>query len=275
MTIGSLIAASPRSSRSPVRRSRDSSTAFALISLMFLLMSSASAGAGAHFGVLNTCVLSERAVYPQQGFPVMQGSPVTVHLFRHAFKSLLLKHTASARSPEISVSLVFSSSTMTRRPRSFSAPVNDDSRPAAAPRSGARSSRRGFNDVTVGICYAARNVRRSTTIHDKIVCTSKSCARDRRIADERHGAGRRGRLGREKLRIYIRVFLQRIRQRVTRITTDRPERIADPTPAFDLIIDQAIRPARVYRRPVSECSAARRRTTVEMRPSTQSSSCSA
>jgi ABC-2 type transport system permease protein len=76
-----------------------SSTAFALISLMFLLMVRVSDPLmpRAIFGVLNTVLyFPSGAVYPQQGFPAWMQVIAAVDPFTyavHAFKSLLLKNT--------------------------------------------------------------------------------------------------------------------------------------------------------------------------------------
>ena len=74
-------------------------TAFALISLMFLLMVRVSDPLvpRAIFGVLNTLLyFPSGAVYPQQGFPVWMRAIAVVDPFTysvHAFKNLLLKNT--------------------------------------------------------------------------------------------------------------------------------------------------------------------------------------
>jgi ABC-type multidrug transport system permease subunit len=74
-------------------------TAFALISLMFLLMVRVSDPLvpRAIFGVLNTLLyFPSGAVYPQQGFPAWMQAIAVVDPFTysvHAFKSLLLKNT--------------------------------------------------------------------------------------------------------------------------------------------------------------------------------------
>ena len=74
-------------------------TAFALISMMFLIMVRVSDPLmpRAIFGVLNTVLyFPSGAVYPQQGFPSWMQVIATVDPFTyavHAFKSLLLKNT--------------------------------------------------------------------------------------------------------------------------------------------------------------------------------------
>src|SRR5260370_23223922 len=102
MTIGSLIEGIP-SPFAPLRLLRlfvvIVVTAFALISLMFLLMVRVSDPLvpRAIFGVLNTLLyFPSGAVYPQQGFPQWMQVIAIVDPFTysvHAFKSLLLKDT--------------------------------------------------------------------------------------------------------------------------------------------------------------------------------------
>ena len=102
MIIGSLIAGIP-DPFAPLRLVRLFTvvvvTAFALISMMFLLMVRVSDPLlpRAVFGVLNTLLyFPSGAVYPQQGFPgwmqvIAVADPFTYAV--HAFKSLLLKNT--------------------------------------------------------------------------------------------------------------------------------------------------------------------------------------
>lgn len=102
LVIGSLIAGIPNP-LDPMRMFRMfvviSLTAFALISLMFLLMVRVNDPLVPRtvFGVLNTLLyFPSGAVYPQQGFPawmqvIAVGDPFTYAV--HAFKSLLLKNT--------------------------------------------------------------------------------------------------------------------------------------------------------------------------------------
>ncbi len=74
-------------------------TAFALVSLMFMLMARMSDPLmpRAMFGLLNTVLyFPSGAVYPQQGFPGWMQVIAAVDPFTysvHAFKSLLLKNT--------------------------------------------------------------------------------------------------------------------------------------------------------------------------------------
>jgi ABC-2 type transport system permease protein len=102
MVIGSLIAGVPNPLE-PMRLLRlltvVSVTAFALISMMFLLMVRVSDPLmpRAIFGVLNTLLyFPSGAVYPQQGFPRWMQFIAAIDPFTyavHAFKSLLLKNT--------------------------------------------------------------------------------------------------------------------------------------------------------------------------------------
>ncbi len=106
MIIGSVIAGIPNAF-DPMRLLRlfvvVCVTAFALISLMFLLMVRVSDPLLPRmvFGVLNTVLyFPSGAVYPQQGFPawmqvIAVADPFTYAV--HAFKSLLLKNTGFAR----------------------------------------------------------------------------------------------------------------------------------------------------------------------------------
>jgi ABC-type multidrug transport system permease subunit len=102
MVIGSFIAGIPNP-LDPVRLARlfvvVVVTAFALISLMFLLMVRVTDPLlpRAIFGVLNTVLyFPSGAVYPQQGFPGWMRLIAVVDPFTyavHAFKNLLLKNT--------------------------------------------------------------------------------------------------------------------------------------------------------------------------------------
>ena len=122
IVIGSLIAGVPNP-LDPIRLFRlfvvVVITAFALISLMFLLMVRVTDPLlpRAMFGVLNTVLyFPSGAVYPQQGFPgwmqvIAVADPFTYAV--HAFKSLLLKNTGfAAISYDLGFLLVFSIVTM-------------------------------------------------------------------------------------------------------------------------------------------------------------------
>ena len=102
LLLGSIIAGVPNP-LDPLRIVRMfvviSATAFALISLMFLLMVRITDPLmpRAMFGVLNTVLyFPSGAVYPQQGFPAWMQAIAVVDPFTysvHAFKCLLLKNT--------------------------------------------------------------------------------------------------------------------------------------------------------------------------------------
>jgi ABC-2 type transport system permease protein len=101
-------------------------TAFALISLMFLLMVRVTDPLlpRAVFGVLNTLLyFPSGAVYPQQGFPqwmhvIAVADPFTYSV--HAFKSLLLKNTGfEAIATDLGFLLIFSVIAMTAATKLF------------------------------------------------------------------------------------------------------------------------------------------------------------
>jgi ABC-2 type transport system permease protein len=123
MVVGSLIAGIP-DPLAPMRMLRllvvISVTAFALISMMFLLMVRVTDPLmpRAMFGVLNTLLyFPSGAVYPQQGFPGWMQAIAVVDPFTyavHAFKSLLLKNTDfSAVTGDLLYLVVFSVVSMT------------------------------------------------------------------------------------------------------------------------------------------------------------------
>ncbi len=123
MTVGSVIAGIP-DPFAPLRLLRllvvIVVTAFALISMMFLLMVRVSDPLvpRATFGVLNTLLyFPSGAVYPQQGFPPWMQAIAAVDPFTyavHAFKSLLLKNTGfEAIGVDMLFLVVFSAVTMT------------------------------------------------------------------------------------------------------------------------------------------------------------------
>ncbi len=129
MIIGSFIAGIPNPLE-PLRMFRlfvvVVVTAFALISLMFLLMVRVTDPLlpRAMFGVLNTVLyFPSGAVYPQQGFPgwmqvIAVADPFTYAV--HAFKSLLLKNTGfGAIAFDLLFLLVFSAIAMTLATRLF------------------------------------------------------------------------------------------------------------------------------------------------------------
>jgi ABC-2 type transport system permease protein len=123
MTIGSLIAGVPNPF-DPLRLLRlllvIVITAFALVSMMFLLMVRVSDPLipRATFGLLNTFLyFPSGAVYPQQAFPGWMRAIAAVDPFTyavHALKSLLLKNTGlDAIGLDLLYLLVFSAITMT------------------------------------------------------------------------------------------------------------------------------------------------------------------
>ena len=123
MLIGSLIAGIP-APFDPMRLLRLTVvivvTAFALISLMFLIMVRVTDPLlpRAIFGVLNTLLyFPSGAVYPQQGFPGWMQVITAIDPFTyavHAFKSLLLKNTGfAAINGDLLYLLVFSAIGMT------------------------------------------------------------------------------------------------------------------------------------------------------------------
>ena len=123
MTIGSVIAGIPNPFE-PLRLLRlllvIVVTAFALISLMFLLMVRVTDPLvpRATFGVLNTLLyFPSGAVYPQQGFPAWMQAIAVVDPFTysvHAFKSLLLRDTGlAAIGADLLFLVAFSALTMT------------------------------------------------------------------------------------------------------------------------------------------------------------------
>jgi ABC-2 type transport system permease protein len=118
MTLGSLIAGIP-DPFDPMRLLRlflvITVTAFALISMMFLLMVRVTDPLmpRAMFGVLNTLLyFPSGAVYPQQGFPGWMQAIAAVDPFTyavHALKSLLLKNTGlQPILPDLAYLLLFS-----------------------------------------------------------------------------------------------------------------------------------------------------------------------
>jgi ABC-2 type transport system permease protein len=122
MIVGSLIAGVPNP-LDPARLFRllvvITITAFALISMMFLLMVRVTDPLmpRAVFGVLNTLLyFPSGAVYPQQGFPkwmqlIAVADPFTYAV--HAFKSLLLKNTGfEAITLDVTYLVIFSVVTM-------------------------------------------------------------------------------------------------------------------------------------------------------------------
>src|SRR3954471_5158336 len=123
MVIGAMIAGVP-DALDPIRILRGAlvvvCAAFALISLMFLLMVRVTDPLmpRAMFGLLNTVLyFPSGAVYPQQGFPGWMKAIAAVDPFTysvHAFKSLLLKNTGfEAIAFDLGYLIVFSAVCMT------------------------------------------------------------------------------------------------------------------------------------------------------------------
>jgi len=115
-------------------------------------------------------------------------------------------------------------------------------------------ARRGFSDVTVReICRAAHaNVAAvNYHFHDKLglytAVVRMAIETIRGTSDIARQAGEGG-SAEEKLRVYVRVFLERIAAngRDSWIHQLISREMAEPTPAFDLIIKQAIRPRLEY-----------------------------
>ena len=129
MVVGSLIAGIPNP-LAPLRMARlfvvIVVTAFALISMMFLMMVRVTDPLlpRAVFGVLNTLLyFPSGAVYPQQGFPGWMQVLAVIDPFTyavHAFKNLLLKDTGlGAVSFDLAFLLAFSAVTMTAATKLF------------------------------------------------------------------------------------------------------------------------------------------------------------
>ena len=129
MVVGSLVAGIPNA-LDPLRLARlfvvIVVTAFALISMMFLMMVRVTDPLlpRATFGVLNTLLyFPSGAVYPQQGFPGWMQALAAIDPFTyavHAFKCLLLKNTGfGAIAFDLAFLLVFSAVTMAAATRLF------------------------------------------------------------------------------------------------------------------------------------------------------------
>ena len=129
MVVGSLVAGIPNA-LDPLRLARlfvvIVVTAFALISMMFLMMVRVTDPLlpRATFGVLNTLLyFPSGAVYPQQGFPGWMQALAAIDPFTyavHAFKCLLLKNTGfGAIAFDLAFLLLFSAVTMAAATRLF------------------------------------------------------------------------------------------------------------------------------------------------------------
>jgi TetR/AcrR family transcriptional regulator, regulator of cefoperazone and chloramphenicol sensitivity len=115
-------------------------------------------------------------------------------------------------------------------------------------------SQRGFNNVTVReICAEAQanvaavnyHFRDKFGLYTQVVRTAIEAMRGTSAAAKEAGAGGSAE---EKLRTYIRIFLQRVvvNGRDSWIHRLMNHEMADPTPALDLIVDEAIRPRLEY-----------------------------
>ena len=115
-------------------------------------------------------------------------------------------------------------------------------------------ARRGFKDVTVReICRASRANVAAVNYHfhgklglyRAVVDTAVDAIRG--TSDLARQAGE-GETAEQKLRVYLRVFLERIaaNERDSWISQLISREMSEPTPAFDLIIRQAIRPRLKY-----------------------------
>jgi len=115
-------------------------------------------------------------------------------------------------------------------------------------------ARRGFKDVTVReICRASRANVAAVNYHfhgklglyTAVVATAVDAIRGTSDMARQAGAGESAE---QQLRIYLRVFLERIaaNERDSWISQLIGREMSEPTPAFDLIIRQAIRPRLKY-----------------------------
>ena len=229
--IGSLIAGVPNP-LDPMRLLRMllviTFTAFALISLMFLLMVRVTDPLmpRAMFGVLNTVLyFPSGAVYPQQGFPGWMQAIAVVDPFTysvHAFKSLLLKNTGfDAIAYDLLFLRVFSAVAMTAATAALQAnPVmqehDNETRERLLSTAERLFAERGFSKVTIReICRSARANVAAVNYHfnGKTVSTTKSSApRSRRCSRrptrfEQPGPAA---LPEEQLAAYISIFLKRV-----------------------------------------------------------------
>ena len=185
-------------------------TAFALISLMFLLMVRVSDPLLPRmiFGVLNTVLyFPSGAVYPQQGFPawmqvIAVADPFTYAV--HAFKSLLLKNTGfAAISYDLTFLLIFSVVVDGRGDGAVQAVVvtvtrDTETRDRLLKAAERLFADRGFKKVTVrDICRAARANVAAVNYHfgDKLGLYREvlQSAIDGMRGDQRRGARRRAR----------------------------------------------------------------------------------
>ena len=177
-------------------------TAFALISLMFLLMVRVTDPLmpRAMFGVLNTVLyFPSGAVYPQQGFPGWMQAIAVVDPFTyavHAFKSLLLKNTGfDAIAYDLLFLLLFSAVAMTAATAALQADAVADRTCCNA---SGRSARRRERETRERLLSTARTtVRRARLLegHDSRDLQERPRQRRRRqlSLQRQEGAVRRGR----------------------------------------------------------------------------------
>ncbi len=267
MTIGSLIAGIP-DPFAPMRLFRllvvIVVTAFALISLMFLVMVRVNDPLvpRAIFGVLNTVLyFPSGAVYPQQGFPNWMQAIAAADPFTYAVHALKEPVVEGHRFRGDLVRSCVPLPVLDRRDDRGDAAVqahlvNEDleTRQRLLEAAAQLFARRGLNDVTVReICRAARaNVAAvNYHFHDKLglytAVARTAIDAIRGTSDLAKEAGE-GTPAEEKLRIYTRVFLERIaaNSRDAWIHQLISREMSEPTPAFELIIRQAIRPRLEY-----------------------------
>ena len=231
MTIGSLIAGVPDPFE-PMRLLRlfvvIVVTAFALISMMFLLMVRVTDPLvpRAIFGVLNTLLyFPSGAVYPQQGFPAWMQAIAVVDPFTyavHAFKSLLLKNTGfGAIAGDLGYLVAVLDRRDDGRDRALQADaVNERPRNRASGCSRPRRSCSPSAASTTSRCARSAAPREPTSPRSTITSAGQARpvhgggahARSTRCAGpatSRRQAGEGG-SAEQKLRIYIRVFLERL-----------------------------------------------------------------
>ncbi len=218
------------------------------------------------FGVLNTLLyFPSGAVYPQQGFPAWMQVIAAVDPFTyavHAFKSLLLKNTGFGA---IGGDLAVPADLLGRRDDRGDAAVQADAVSRDADAIAKRASgcceaaarlfaERGFKKVTVrDICRAARANVAAVNYHfgdklglyrevlqEAIAVMRETSEESMRAADDASAE--------ERIRNYIRVYVRNIvgRGRDSWIHRIMQHEQQDPTPALDMVVEQAIRPRIIY-----------------------------
>ena len=246
-------------------------TAFALISMMFLLMVRVTDPLmpRAMFGVLNTLLyFPSGAVYPQQGFPGWMQVIAVVDPFTyavHAFKSLLLKNTGFGA---IACDLLFLAGLLRRRDEPGGAALQADAvtdanaspgeRPghAGAPARGGDAAvrRRAASSTSRSATSAARRTptspRSTITSATSSGCIARSagrhrrcCGNDDRAARPRPPARRRRSCARTFAFITERLVGSTGHEWLQRFIA---REMADPTPALASLVDQGLRPRLEY-----------------------------